>query len=134
MGMRMSTWWGTWTMIQWKKKLRPNRARSTVVPSIWPLNLVHSRRFHQRIDGLHVVDVDERGDDVGEGQERDDQHLDDHPCRTGHEPYIATPRAPRSSDAMATKVHTMMRSRRTALAQRAGGAPTIILCHQTSRR
>ena len=50
-GIRMSTWWGTWTMIQWKKKLRPNRARSTVVPSIWPLNFVHSRRFHHRIDG-----------------------------------------------------------------------------------
>ena len=39
-----------------------------------------------------------------------------------------------SSDATATKVQTMMRSRRTALAQRAGGAPMIILCHQTSRR
>ena len=40
------------------------------MPSICPLNLVHSRRFHQRCD------------DVGEGQERHDQHLEDHPGGT----------------------------------------------------
>src|SRR3974390_54019 len=41
-GMRMSTWCGVWTMIQWRKKLNTRPARRTVVPSIWAANFVHS--------------------------------------------------------------------------------------------
>ena len=50
-GTRMSTWCGTWTMIQWMKKFRPLGARNTVVPSICALNLVHCALGHQRISG-----------------------------------------------------------------------------------
>ena len=49
--MRMSTWWGVWRKIQWKKKFITLGIRRMVVPSSWPCTLVHPRRVYQRMSG-----------------------------------------------------------------------------------
>ena len=84
-GMRMSTWWGTWTMIQWRKKSRPTGPQDRGALHL-TLELVPVPALPPADVGLHVVDVHERADHEREGQERDDQHLGDHPGGAGTDP------------------------------------------------
>ncbi len=131
MGTRMSTWWGTCTMIQWMKKLAHLGARRTVVPSICALNLVHSSLFHQRISGemwwMRTTEpMSQEKPTNGSRTVRVSSQRIPHPLS----PSATPTRLKRISEPEMNAV-TIQRSRRIALTQRAGFGPTIIFFHHT---
>src|SRR5579864_265927 len=132
-GTRMSTWWGVWTMIQWRKKLNTRPARSTVVPSIWAPNLVQSSPRSQRISGsMWWTWTTEPMTNVNARNGTTSTRATSHTAPATEAPWANAYQHSAAVDT-ATKPATRSRSRLTEEADLAGARHRIILFHHTSR-